>query len=625
MQNVGWILVGGLIALVVGCPGPNEPIAISPTVDGGRPSRESFFLDPRIHASMMTSRAELPVISGGTMHLLEGTRAVIVADPDRDRIVVVDLVARRVLGEAHLEHGAEPTRIAEDAHGHVHVVLRGTGEIYSFDPEAVDSGSTRYVCPMPRGMAYDPETDQLHVACRGGELVTLTSSGPVIRTVQLERDLRDVVVHDSHVFVSRFRSAELLELDAEGRISTRRVPGAVMSRQAREGTNVEARFEPAVAWRTLRTPNGDIAMVHQRASDQDVAIEEGGYGGGTSCQSSIVQSTVTFFREDGSVTLGPDLSSATLPVDIAISPELADGRQRVAVIAAANERGENSVVVFHRAHVESRSLGECASTDEWIASPIPNPTSAVYMSDGTLVVLSRDAEEIEGRSGAHLALVNLANEVSFIHLGGETRFDVGHAIFHGNSGSFVACASCHPEGAEDGRVWTFAGIGTRRTPAMHGNLTGTEPFHWDGDMADLEHLVHDVFTERMQGPALDLRQVDALGAWLDALPAPVVSPPADVASVERGSALFYGSAQCATCHGGGLFSNHSTVDVGTGGAFQVPSLTGVAFRTPVMHSGCATTLHDRFRDDCGGGDMHGRTSHLMPEDVNDLVSFLETL
>jgi hypothetical protein len=607
--------------LVAGCPSSNEPLPF-PVADGGAPTRDSFFLDPRIHSSMSVSHVELPAISGGTMHMLEGTRAVIVADPDRDRIVVVDLVASRVLGETRLAHGAEPTRIAEDASGRVHVVLRGTGEIFSFDPEAVESGTRRYACAMPRGIAYDRDADQLHVACRGGELVTFASSGPVIRTVQLERDLRDVVVRDSHVFVSRFRSAELLELDADGHISTRRVP---QTAESRGDPSSAGPFEPAVAWRTLRAPNGDIAMVHQRASNQEVAIEEGGYTGGTRCQSSIVQSTVTFFREDGTITLGPDLSAATLPVDMAISPVLADGSQRVAVVAAANERGDNSVIVFHRANIEAPMFDACAFTDEWIQAQIPNPTSVVYAPDGTLVVLSRDADDIEGRSGAHLAIVNLANEVSLIHLGGEPRFDVGHALFHGNSGAFVACASCHPEGAEDGRVWTFAGIGPRRTPAMHGDLIGTEPFHWDGDMADLEHLVRDVFTERMQGPALDERQVDALGEWLDALPAPVVSPAVDVEAVARGAALFYGSAQCGTCHSGALYSNNLTVDVGTGGAFQVPSLTGVAFRMPVMHSGCATTLHDRFRDDCGGGDMHGLTSHLAPEDVNDLVSFLETL
>jgi cytochrome c peroxidase len=64
--------------------------------------------------------------------------------------------------------------------------------------------------------------------------------------------------------------------------------------------------------------------------------------------------------------------------------------------------------------------------------------------------------------------------------------------------------------------------------------------------------------------------------------------------------------------------------VGTGRAFQVPPLMGLAARAPYMHNGCATTLHDRFGP-CGGGDKHGKTSHLSAAQINDLVAYLETL
>jgi hypothetical protein len=65
--------------------------------------------------------------------------------------------------------------------------------------------------------------------------------------------------------------------------------------------------------------------------------------------------------------------------------------------------------------------------------------------------------------------------------------------------------------------------------------------------------------------------------------------------------------------------------VGTGGRVQVPSLVGVAFRGPFMHTGCANTLADRFDPRCGGGDAHGRTSQLNPGELRDLVSYLQTL
>jgi hypothetical protein len=43
-----------------------------------------------------------------------------------------------------------------------------------------------------------------------------------------------------------------------------------------------------------------------------------------------------------------------------------------------------------------------------------------------------------------------------------------------------------------------------------------------------------------------------------------------------------------------------------------------------MHNGCAKTLKDRFGP-CGGGDKHGVTSKLSDAQVNDLITYLNTL
>lgn len=37
------------------------------------------------------------------------------------------------------------------------------------------------------------------------------------------------------------------------------------------------------------------------------------------------------------------------------------------------------------------------------------------------------------------------------------------------------------------------------------------------------------------------------------------------------------------------------------------------------------TLRERFDPSCGGGDRHGLTSHLSGNQIDDLVSYLETL
>ncbi len=104
------------------------------------------------------------------------------------------------------------------------------------------------------------------------------------------------------------------------------------------------------------------------------------------------------------------------------------------------------------------------------------------------------------------------------------------------------------------------------------------------------------------------------------------SPPADAAAAVRGRALFNDEkTACATCHAGGPLTNNKTVDVGTGEALQVPSLSRISMRAPYMHDGCAKTLRDRFTSPCGGGDKHGVTSHLSQAQIDDLVAFLESL
>src|SRR5438270_8690091 len=120
-------------------------------------------------------------------------------------------------------------------------------------------------------------------------------------------------------------------------------------------------------------------------------------------------------------------------------------------------------------------------------------------------------------------------------------------------------------------------------------------------MKDFPMLVHAVLETRMSAPPLPPTHSAALSRWVFALPPPprVATPAAD--AVKRGEALFHdANVGCATCHAGARLTSNATVDVGTGGAFQVPSLVGVASRPPFLHNGCAPTLRDRFGT-CGGG------------------------
>ncbi len=603
---------------------------------------------------MPTLATPPPAVSGGTLRVLSDGLTAVAADPDRDLIYVVDLSARAVTGTVTLDPGDEPGRVIEDAAGRVHVALRhgGTqgGAIVSFDPRQLSApAARRQVCASPRGLAYDAGSDLVHVACADGELVSLPAGGGLaVRTLHLDRDLRDVVVAGSRLRVSRFRSAELLTIEADGTVSKRTTLPEFTAPTARSGQ----RFTAGTAWQMVAMADGGVAVLHQRGVVDAINIVSGGYGGFNPCN-AIVHPAVTAVAADGTVKTGPALAGLVLAVDMAISP---DGK-RAAFVSPSNASNQASagtngpqlrrVFVTDLATAIDETIG--CKPDGTHGPCLANGTTLIDTSSGTSVTTTGcppDSQTVgqpiavafagdggvvvQSREPAMLALA----DGTLIGLSSQSRADTGHFFFHANAGGFVACASCHIEGDDDGRVWNFgcgadttvAPTGPRRTQSLQTGLRGTEPFHWNGDEIDFTQLMKDVFVTRMSGPMLGTPTMDALVSWIDAQPRPRRPPAANPTAVQRGAALFNDTQNvgCVTCHSGARFSNNQTVDVGTGRAFQVPSLLGIGTRGPFMHDGCAATLRDRFNPACGGA-RHGVTSNLSPAQLDDLVAYLQSL
>lgn len=555
-----------------------------------------------------------PPISGGTLLVTDDGALAVAADPDGDRVFIVDLQSLSIRHEIALDPGDEPGRVVAGPEGTAYVALRSGGALAAVDLES-GALTRRPACPAPRGVAYDAARDEVHVACAGGELITFpaadTTAAPT-RSLRLDRDLRDVVVQGDRLLVSRFRSAEVLSIDEGGAVASRIDPAPYQSANNRY-------FEPAVAWRMLAVPGG-VAMVHQRAFADSIPTGPSSVGGtyyGGACDQAVVHAAVTVFGGDAAVRLTASnmggVGNLTLPVDIAVS---ADGR--VAVVGAGAD------VVFETslgAVKTSDALEGCTPSTVARTFGVSSPIAAAYAADGRLVV--------QGRS----TLLHLVEPDGYVlhqvPFPTTPQLHSGHTRFHAAAAGItspIACASCHPEGRDDGRVWHFEGIGPRRTQAMVGGVLDTAPLHWDGDMDSLDKLMGEVFVNRMGGALPDAHGIEALAEWMQSLPALPPSAAADEALAARGEELFNDpTVGCASCHSGAALTNDQTVDVGTGKAFQVPSLVGVADRAPFMHDGCAETLRVRFDPACGGGDAHGKTSQLAPEDIDALVAYLETL
>jgi cytochrome c peroxidase len=120
-------------------------------------------------------------------------------------------------------------------------------------------------------------------------------------------------------------------------------------------------------------------------------------------------------------------------------------------------------------------------------------------------------------------------------------------------------------------------------------------------------------------------------------------------SQKNGMLLFFGKANCATCHTGPMFSDFSlynlgvadneklaTPDLGVSGKrlFRTPSLRNISLTAPYMHNGTISTLKDvlEFYDTGSGSggntndvSIKKRTLHLTADEQRDLLSFLETL
>ncbi len=457
-------------------------------------------------------------------------------------------------------------------------------------------------------------------------------------------DLRDVVVTSKGLLVSHFRSAIVDVLDGAGNVIAHAGPAAATS-------NGVTAFQPTVAWRMVPTSDGGALLVHQASRSDVLPISDfapqfasaasndalgstpgtppSGYTSGT-CGLDFVHTQLSKLGPDGSPQAPPGIGSLQeMPVSIDVA--ISRGGEFAAVLSAGGGRIQEALID------QVTSTDPCGN-DPGSANPdrggdalpvgvgrlVPtdiDPIALAYGADDGLIVQLREPSTLEIHDPA------TGSVQARIDLGGPSRADTALTMFQMTADLTprgIACASCHPEGHDDGHVWAFSD-GPKRTQSLAAFSAATAPFHWRGDIGDMGLLVDDIFTGRMGGSKQSTAAKNALLDWLEQIPEEPHTARIDPASAERGRAIFENPyVGCSTCHSGPLLTNNTTVDVGTGGRFQVPSLKGVGGRAPYMHTGCAATLRDRFDPACGG-EAHGDIVGLTDSQIADLVAYLETL
>ena len=222
---------------------------------------------------------------------------------------------------------------------------------------------------------------------------------------------------------------------------------------------------------------------------------------------------------------------------------------------------------------------------------------------------------------------------------------------------YLSCATCHPGGGSDERVWDFTdrGEGLRNTIDLRGRA-GTEHgfVHWSGNFDEIQDFENDVRShfggsgfmededflatsntlgEPKAGLSVRLDALAAYAASLDRYPrSPYRFPDGSMTEDGIAGRRIFERLNCVECHSGEHFTDSATGarhDVGTltddsGGrlgepldGLDTPTLHGLHASAPYLHDGRAATLEETLRIE-GHGDAQGLSDRRMEQ----LVSYL---
>jgi YVTN family beta-propeller protein len=245
-----------------------------------------------------------------------------------------------------------------------------------------------------------------------------------------------------------------------------------------------------------------------------------------------------------------------------------------------------------------------------------------------------------------LSIVDLAAQpprVESVPLGPKqplTQVRQGELAFHDASLCFQgwqSCASCHPgEARADGLNWDLVndGLGNPKNTRSLLHAHQTPPAMSLGVRESAEAAVraglrHILLTTQPESVA---QAMDQYLRQLRPVPSPHKVSGKLSPSARRGKQVFEDARTgCSTCHAGNLHTDLQTYDVGTrgrfdqpGDKFDTPSLNEVWRTAPYLHDGSAATLRDVLTTR-NPKDSHGQTTHLPPQQLQDLMEYILSL
>ncbi|MFO0841360.1 MAG: PQQ-binding-like beta-propeller repeat protein [Gemmataceae bacterium] len=572
----------------------------------------------------------------------DGSRLLAV-NSDNGSVTVVDLRARKTLHEVPVGDKPEgATWIGQSSLALVtvyrddviafldardgKVVHRLKVEDEPYGIVALKDGSKAYVT-----LEYPGKVIEIDVASR--KVTREMPAGEMVRGIALSPD-------EKRLYVTEFLTGVLVAIDRES--------GKVVDRWQGHSTDNLARNV------VIHPTRPKAYLSHIRSK---VNVNHG--NGSIFPQVSICDLVPAEGKETRRVSVGMDTYNGvyvvTNPWESALSP---DGRKLYTVYAGTNDMNVSNVIDDDYREMEAsgrpRQIGQ-------------NPRAVRTSPDGKEVYIYNVLDftvTVHGENvGPPLATIQVCKPPKSPEwVRGKVLFST--AKYPLTRARWIACASCHPDGHSDGRVWKNP-EGLRRTMPLFG-LAHTHPLHWSADRDESQDFEYTIRGRLMQGaglirgpmrPKVGFRPIeleektagrskdlDALAIYTNSFTftlSPHIPAPGKLsAEATRGKAVFFDDAVgCAKCHTGPYYSDSTLSkpfklhDVGTGDddplekmgpKYDTPTLLGVYRSAPYLHHGKAKTLLDVLTT-ANKDDRHGKTSHLRREQLDGLVAFLKSL
>ena len=578
-----------------------------------------------------------------------------VVNPDADTVSVLDAATRARVAEIAV--GSAPRTVARAADGRLWVVNRDSASISIINPSSLGVVQT-VALPrgsQPYGVVFSPNGTAFVTLQASGRVLKLNGlSGVQLASLDVGNDPRHLSISGdgSQLLVSRFVTKPL---PGEGTATVRTADAAnaplggevlvidpatltilrtiVLGHSERADSENQGRGIPNYLGAAAISPDGKVAWVPSKQDN----IKRGMLRDGrnltfdSTVRAASSRLDLSTFRENPAERIDHDNSSVA-------NAALFHSSGAYLFVALETSRQVAVVDVTGRRELQRFEVGLA-------------PQALALSGDGNTLYVSN----MMSRSISVLDLVPLLSQgqtaaPEVLSIAGVATERLSAAVLKGKQlfydardprlarESYMSCASCHNDGASDGRVWDMTGLGEglRRTSSLRGRAGMGHGFlHWSANFDEIQDFEQQIRilaggTGLMSDAAYNAEtrsqplgtakagmsaDLDALAAYVSSLNTFAPSPFRDAAgaltpAAQAGRNLF-ASRSCASCHGGAPFTNSNNAgglrDIGTikpsSGKRLGATLTGIDIPTlrdvwstkAYLHDGSAASLGDAVK------------------------------